>query len=75
MPATHVIPASPQGMLQPPQLFGSVAVLVQPLGQRVPDEHVQALATQVASDGHTVVQEPQWLGSVAVFTHAFAAAQ
>jgi hypothetical protein len=77
--ATHVSPVA-QGMPQPPQFFGSVVVLVQPVGQHVsvpvqtgPPLHDggvwQVAPTQVSPVGQGVPQAPQFFGSVSMSVH------
>ena len=78
-PATQVAPNG-HGAPQPPQLFGSVEVSVQPAAQHDfapvqtgPPLHViaglHALATQDAPTGHDVAQPPQLSGSLVVSLH------
>jgi hypothetical protein len=75
----HMSPP-PQTTPHPPQLFGSLLVSMQPLGQQVspvgqagPPLHmvgiVQTLMTQVSPAGQTTPHPPQFFGSVAVLVH------
>jgi hypothetical protein len=56
---------------QPPQLFGSLRSIAQPLAHRVSlAGHTQAPDEQLALSAQVVAQLPQWLSEVARFTHA-----
>jgi hypothetical protein len=57
-------------MPQPPQLAGSVLVLVQaPLQLVNPAVHSHAPAEHCWPNGQATPQLPQWFGSVCVLTH------
>jgi hypothetical protein len=79
--ATHVSPGG-QTVPHPPQLFGSLVVVLQPLVQHVwpgeqsaPPLHpvdVQVLATHVSPGGHAFPQPPQLSMSLVVSLHPVA---